>query len=156
LDLLKRKGLHSHTVQGTFHHNLSEALLHIAEARFRDLWLVVGKVEKLEDLRNHSPQDLFDLATSIVDNYASTAALRKMDAQKSRKDELLYQSAQMARDLLDYVDFDDAIKTGDIGRIQDLLPQLLFRFAGGKNKNYATELLELLQGLLKEWPDDLK
>jgi hypothetical protein len=49
-NLLKRKGLHAPSVQGTFHHHLKEALLHIAEARFRDIWLVVGKVNKLEDL----------------------------------------------------------------------------------------------------------
>jgi hypothetical protein len=155
-DLLNRKGLNTHSVQGTFHHHLNEALRHIAAARFRDLWLVVGKVDKLEELRNRSPQELLALATSIVDDYASTAGLRKMEAQQSRKDELLYQSAQMARDLLDYIDINDAIMTGDVGCIQDQLPRLLFRFGGGKNKNYTNELLELLQGLLKEWPDDLK
>ena len=62
----------------------------------------------------------------------------------------------MARDLLDYVNFDAAIKTGDVGFLQDILPRLLFRFIGGKNKNYAIEILELLQGLHREWPPDLK
>jgi hypothetical protein len=155
-NLLKRKGLHAPSVQGTFHHHLKEALLHIAEARFRDIWLVVGKVNKLEDLRDRTPHQLYVLATSIVDNHASTAALRNMESKKSRKDELLCQSTQMARDLLDYIHLDDAIKTGDVGSIQDMLPRLLFRFVGGKNKNYAIEMLELLQGLHKEWPDDLR
>jgi hypothetical protein len=154
--LLERKGLHAPSVQGTFHHHLKEALLHITEARFRDIWLVVGKVQKLEDLRDRTPQELYTLATSIVDNYASTAALRKIEDKKSRKDELLYQSTQMARDLLDYIHLDDAIGSGDVGSIQDMIPRLLFRFAGGKNKNYAIEMLELLQGLQREWPDDLK
>lgn len=154
--LLNRKGLHAPSVQGTFHHHIKEALLHITEARFRDIWLVVGKVQKLEDLRNHTPQELYALATSIVDNHASTAALRRMEDKQSRKDELLYQSTQMARDLLDYVHLDDAIGIGDVGSIRDMIPRLLFRFAGGKNKNYAIEMLELLQGLQKEWPDDLK
>jgi hypothetical protein len=36
------------------------------------------------------------------------------------------------------------------------LPRLLFRFIGGGNSNYAKEILELLQGLEKEWPEDLK
>lgn len=155
-NLLKRKGLHAPSVQGTFHHHLQEALLHVAEARFRDIWLVAGKVKKLEELRDRSPQELYALATSIVDDHASTAALRTMEAKRSRKDELLYQSTQMARDLLDYLHLDDAIKAGDVGSIQDMIPRLLFRFAGGKNKNYAIEMLELLQGLHKEWPDDLR
>jgi hypothetical protein len=59
----------------------------------------------------------------------------------------------MACDLLDYLDLDDAMKVGDIGRIQD---HLLFRFVGGGNKNYAMEILELLQGIHCEWPSDLR
>jgi hypothetical protein len=92
----------------------------------------------------------------IVDDHASTAALQKMAAKKLRKDELLYQSTQMACDLLDYVNFNAAIKMGDVGFLQDFLPHLLFQFIGGKNKNYVIEILELLQGLHWEWPDDLK
>jgi hypothetical protein len=125
-NLLKHKGLHALSVQGTFHHHLKEALLHIAEARFRDIWLVVGKVNKLEDLRNHTPHELYALATSIVDDHASTAAFRNMESKKSRKDELLCQSTQMACDLLDYIHLDDVIKSGDVGSIQDMLPRLLF------------------------------
>lgn len=155
-NLLKRKGLHAPSVQGTFHHHLKEALLHIAEARFRDIWLVVGKVQKLEDLRDRTPHELYTLATSIVENHASTAALRTMEAKKSRKDELLYQSTLMARDLLDYIHLDDAIRAGDVGSIRDIIPRLLYRFVGGKNKNYAIEMLEMLQGLQREWPDDLR
>ena len=40
-DLLNHKGLHSPTVQGIFHHNLNEGLLHISAARFRDLWCLI-------------------------------------------------------------------------------------------------------------------
>jgi hypothetical protein len=155
-DLLKRKGLQSPTVAGTFHHHLKEGLLHITEARFRDIWSVVGKVDNLADLRTRIPQQLHALAIEIVDSHASTAALQKLAVKKSRKDDLLYQSTQMARDLLDYVNFNSAIKTGDVGYLQDVLPRLLFRFIGGKNKNYAIEILELLQGLHREWPPDLK
>jgi hypothetical protein len=155
-DLLKRKGLQSPTVEGTFHHHLKEGLLHISEARFRDLWCVIGKVNKLADLRSRTPEQLYALAIKIVDDHASTATLQKMAANKLRKDELLYQSTQMACDLLDYMNFDAAIKTGNVGTLQDLLPHLLFRFIGSKNKNYAIEILDLLQGLHREWPPDLK
>jgi len=136
--------------------HLKEGLLHISEARFRDLWSIIGKVDKLADLCSHTPEQLHALAIEIVDDHASTAALQRMAANKSRKDELLYQSTQMARDLLDYVNFDMAIKIGDVGYLQDLLLRLLFRFIGGKNKNYAIEILKLLQGLHREWPSDLR
>jgi hypothetical protein len=155
-DLLKRKGLQSPTVQGTFHHHQKEALLHISEACFRDLWSVVGKVNKLADLCSHTPEQLHLLVTKIIDNHASTAALQKMAANKSRKDELLYQLTQLACNLLDYVNFDRAIKTGDVRYLMDLLLCLLFQFVGGRNKNHATEILELLQGLHREWPPDLR
>jgi len=155
-DLLNRKGLHSATVKGTFHHNLKEGLLHIAEARFQDLWCIVGKVDTLEELRSRSPEELCTLAATIVKEHASTFALQKIALKKSNKDDLCYQSTQMARDLLDYLEFDESMKIGDIRRIQDLLPQLLFRFVGGTNKNYALEILELLQGLHREWPPDLR
>jgi hypothetical protein len=155
-DLLNRKGLHAPSIQGTFHHHMKEALYHISEARFRDLWCVVGKVNKIEQLRSLTPQRLYDLATRIVSEYASSSALRRLDTKKSHKDELLYQSTQMARDLLDCLDLDEAIKLGDVGRMEDLLPRLLFRFVDGKNKNYALEILELLQGLHHEWTPELK
>jgi hypothetical protein len=71
------------------------------------------------------------------------------------RDELLHQSIQMAHDLLEYVSLDQALTSGDIGHLQDMLPHLLFHFAGGGSKNYTTEILELLQGLEHEWPDDL-
>jgi hypothetical protein len=60
------------------------------------------------------------------------------------------------KDLLDYLILDDAIKTGDVATMEDMLPRILFRFVGGQNSNYVVEVLELLQGLHREWPDDLK
>ncbi|PSS06545.1 hypothetical protein PHLCEN_2v3675 [Hermanssonia centrifuga] len=154
-DLLKRKGLGAPSTQGNFHHNINEALTHIAEARFRDLWCVAGGVQTLNELQNRSPEELEALANQILDNYASTRAL---DKQRSlpRQDDILIQAIQFNRDILPFLDLDDAIKTGDVGRIRDLLPRLLFRFIGGGNSNYVTECLELLQGLEREWPEDLK
>ncbi|KAI9451130.1 hypothetical protein F5148DRAFT_1277752 [Russula earlei] len=155
-DLLKCKGLHSPMVEGTFHHHLKEGLLHISEAHFHDFWSMVGKVDKLADLCCHTPEQLCALAIKIVGDHALTAALQKMAANKLRKDDLLYHSTQMARNLLDYMNLDAAIKGDENMRILTLLPHLLFQFIGGKNKNYAIEMLELLQGLHQEWPPDLK
>jgi hypothetical protein len=49
----------------------------------------------------------------------------------------------------------DAIKHGDVGHMEDLLPTLLFQFSGGGNPEYTIEILELLQGLRREWPEDV-
>lgn len=59
-------------------------------------------------------------------------------------------------ELLDYLELNDAMKCGDVGRMEDQLLRLLFRFLGGGNSNYSLEILELLQSLLREWPPDLK
>lgn len=50
-------------------------------------------------------------------------------------------------DVLPYLELWDAIKHGDVGHMEDLLPTLLFRFSGGGNPKYTIEILELLQGL---------
>ena len=155
-DLLKRKGLHSPSIQGNFHNQLREAILHVTEARFRDIWCVVGKVEALRELRERSPLELRSLALQIVTDYTSTEGMIKLSTQGERCDDLLYQSIQMARDLLDYVLLDRALSCRDIGLLEDLLPRVLFWYIGGGSSNYLTEILELLQGLHREWPADLK
>ncbi len=62
----------------------------------------------------------------------------------------------MACNLLDYVLLDQAISSGDIGLLEDLLPRLLFQYISGGSSNYSIEILELLQGLHCEWPTNLK
>lgn len=59
-------------------------------------------------------------------------------------------------DMLSYIELSTAIKCGDVGQMEDMLPTLLFRFAGGENSKYTIEVLELLQGLKQEWPQDVK
>lgn len=63
---------------------------------------------------------------------------------------------QFNHDLLEYLELDTAIKVGDVGRMEDMLPRLLLRFVGGNNNKYAIEILELLQGLNREWSEDVK
>lgn len=59
-------------------------------------------------------------------------------------------------DILSYIELTTAIKYGDVGRMEDMLPIALFHFAGGGNPKYTIEILELMQGLRKEWPDIVK
>lgn len=55
-----------------------------------------------------------------------------------------------------YIVLVKAVKYGDVGLMEACLPQLLLRFIGGKNSNYAIEVLELLQCLEREWPPEIK
>lgn len=156
-DLLNRKGLSAPSVQGNFHQKLQEALRHIAEAHFRDLWRVVGGVADLSALTQKSPAELQAVAENILDRYACTAAVRSQkEIPEKERDDVLLNGILFCRDILTYLDLDDAMRTGDVGRMKLLLPRLLFRYHGGNNSKYTLELLELLQGLYREWPENLQ
>lgn len=151
-DILNRKGLHSPSVKGTFHHDMREALRHVSEAHFLDIWRLVSGVDDLAQLHDKTPAELYAFAEQIVSDYASTAGLSKLRNQpRKEQDDILMQSVMFARDTLDYLNLDDAIHRGDVGLMVQSLPRLLFRFAGGRNKNYAVETLELLQCYHREW-----
>lgn len=156
-DLLKRKGLHAAAVQGNFHQRVREAYHHILEAHIRDIWEVIGDATDLAQLRQKSPKELDELAARIVDEFASTQAYQRLYRKASTKqDHVLENQILFMRDLLDYVNLDDAMRTGDVGRMFDLMPRLLFRFHGGNNWKYTLEVLESLQGLLREFPPDFR
>ncbi|KAK7021624.1 hypothetical protein R3P38DRAFT_3541292 [Favolaschia claudopus] len=118
---LGRKGLEKTKTQGPFFHDLDETLHIIAEAQFRELWLLVGGVSNLADLQK------------IVSEHASSTALA-MNRAKKQVDELKEQSIMFLRDVLPYI----LLRT-------DLIPEMLYRF-----------MLELLQGLNREWPPELR
>jgi hypothetical protein len=156
-DILQRKGLHSTSTQGTFHHTFEQALFVVGVARFRDVWRQVAGVKSLEELRNKTAAQLYDLATKIWESYASTVAMVRLgESSNEDPDELLPITIRFNRDILDYFELDEAMKVGDVGRMEDMLPRLLFRFIGGGNHKYAVEILELLQGLHREWTEEVK
>ncbi|KAJ7466528.1 hypothetical protein FB451DRAFT_1485526 [Mycena latifolia] len=156
-DILKRKGLITQSTKGPFWHNLDEALHHISEAHFRASWLDVAKVADLAELKLKSPSELRALAATLVRKHASREALNEIDAMEpENRDGVYRQWAAFSMDVLPYLHLREAIKSGDIGKIEDLLPTLLFRFAGGGNSKYTIEMLELFQGLHREWPDVLR
>ena len=80
---------------GEFHHGMQEALWHMAMAHFRDLWVVVGKVKKLEDLRRFTPEKLKTIATKIVIEHASSNALLKYRAAE-HQDRVFIDGVQFA------------------------------------------------------------
>ncbi|KAJ8489593.1 hypothetical protein ONZ45_g13520 [Pleurotus djamor] len=157
IDALKRKGLLAQSTKGTFWHDLDELLYHVNEAHARAIWLTVGNVDSLDQLKRLSPAELKTMAIKIVDEFASRRAREKQDAlPDNKKDEVLVQWIQWNSDILDYIQLRSAVRRGDVDCIEDLLPNLLFRFAGGGNTKYTGEVLELLQGLRKEWTPEMR
>jgi hypothetical protein len=155
-ELLRWKGLSTTSIKGTFHHQLHEALQHIACAHFRDAWLTIGNKRDLANFRDLSAETLLQMAEQIINELASTSALVELDNNSEEHDAILRQTVQFNRDILDYLELDEALRKGDVGRVEDLLPRLYFHFSGGRNGHYAIEVLELIQSLHREWPDDVK
>ncbi|KAH9953950.1 hypothetical protein BC827DRAFT_1158993 [Russula dissimulans] len=121
--LLKRKGLHSPSVQGMYHQNIKEALNHIAAAHFRDLWCTVAQVESLSKLKELHPETLQMLAIQIVREFASRKALDAAACRsQEEQDDVLSQAILWNKDILDYIALNSAVSCGDVGTIQDLLP----------------------------------
>ncbi|KAI0693371.1 hypothetical protein BC835DRAFT_1415991 [Cytidiella melzeri] len=150
-DELERKGLGSPSVQGNYHQTAREALKHVTMAHVQDLWQLVGDVQDLTELRTKTPEDLDAIAAKIVTDYASTNALTKLDTlPREEQDDLFKNAVMYCRDGLDYWNFDDAMLSGDVGRMELLLPRLLYRYHGGGNCKYTIEILELFQSILRE------
>ncbi|KAK7040683.1 hypothetical protein VNI00_009589 [Paramarasmius palmivorus] len=153
---LERKGLNKVETKGVFHHHLNEALHHVAEAEIRACWLAEGGVATLSELRTKTPQQLQDMAATIYRKHATSLAIDKMKGlPKEKQDEVKQQHTMFLRDILPYLLLRRAIKSGDVGMLEKLLPFFFLRFIGGGNGNYATECIELLQGLHREWPAEI-
>ncbi|KFH71184.1 hypothetical protein, variant [Podila verticillata NRRL 6337] len=58
------------------------------------------------------------------------------------------------RDVAVYIELDEAIKDGDLGRIRSVLPTITLMMHGGGNTNYSRELLRFLYGMRHAWTDE--
>jgi hypothetical protein len=153
---MERKGLRDPSTKGTFHRTLEEMVSHYAESHFRALWLRISGYNTIEELRSKSGNELLTLAGQILDEFASNEAIACLTAvEKDQRDHALIAQDQFLRDYLNYHELDDALRSGDTGRVRNMLPRLLYQYLGGKNPNYAIEVLEFLQGFEHEWPPDL-
>ncbi|KAH9916714.1 uncharacterized protein BXZ73DRAFT_53621 [Epithele typhae] len=156
-DILGRKGLIKQETKGVFWHHLDEALWHIGEANFLALWCTVGQVDSLDELKSKSPHQILDNLDTILSQHTSyTALILARNQPDNQRDLVKEQMMMFSIDILPYFDLREAIRCGDVGRMQDLLPTLLFRFSGGGNNKYAAEILELLQKIHCEWPEPWK
>ncbi|CAK5270382.1 unnamed protein product [Mycena citricolor] len=158
-EVLQRKGLQQSKTQGPFFHDLDETLDITAAAQIQELWLHVAGVSSLSVLRSFSGDRLAALAQKILDEHASSRALVNLRVRRrgndDLKDEFKEQSVMFLRDVLPYLLLRDSIARGDVGLMEDMIPQLIFRFAGGNNSKYTIEMLELLQGLRTDWPQEV-
>ncbi|KAG9084689.1 hypothetical protein FS749_005034 [Ceratobasidium sp. UAMH 11750] len=157
--------------RGPEFHTLDEALVLILAARYRLLWFWVAGVDSLEALvtwvKKATARQLCDAAAKIWSSRASDRALQTLDQQKAKsvtkvgkrkqtvaenEDPVLESSIRLQRDLMLYEELSRAIKFGDVGQINLLLPRLLMYFAGSGKWNYAREIAHFLQWQWYEAP----
>ncbi|KAF6759188.1 hypothetical protein DFP72DRAFT_1064151 [Ephemerocybe angulata] len=71
-----------------------------------------------------------------------------------KKDKVHQNLRLLIRDTLYLLELVSAVKDGDFGRVEDILPHLALIFRGAGSNNYCTEILHLVQCLKYLWPGD--
>ncbi|EGO22093.1 hypothetical protein SERLADRAFT_440116 [Serpula lacrymans var. lacrymans S7.9] len=80
------------------------------------------------------------MAESIIQQLSSTDVLNDIKLQPAEKqDQVFHQFVMWNCDMLRYLDLHDAIESGDVGVMEQSLPHLLFRFAGGVTQSIQLE-----------------
>lgn len=80
-------------------------------------------MKTLKDLSKLSPEQLETMALKIVHEFASVRALHSILSKPDNQcDDVLSQAILWNKNILDYLMLNNAISSGDIVAIQDLLP----------------------------------
>ena len=74
-----------------------------------------------------------------------------IDAPDPSQDQAHQNIWLLTRDLLVLAELIRAISDGDIGRVEDFLPQLAMMFRGAGSNNYCTEILHFILNLKYVW-----
>lgn len=158
-------------------HSLSVALTEILEGIILNAWEVECG-EDLEDFvkSNPSPEKLIEIAHRIIRNHATptptftpayvprksknsdTASTNppssEPSAESKKADHVRENVIRLTRDLLLVIELVAAIKDGDFGRVEDVLPDLAFVFRGSGSNNYSTEILHLIHNFKYVWSEE--
>ncbi|KAF8594259.1 hypothetical protein BDV93DRAFT_565624 [Ceratobasidium sp. AG-I] len=143
------------------YHTVKELLQHEFEARVQGLWLWATDTTSLEELRewlecpDRTPDDIYHAGERIQRERVSKSAVslyrcEMEDSLVDATDPVLFNTLIQNRDLLVFWDLVHDVKHGHVGHMEDLLPDLLVYFAGGKHAHYAKQMYELLQLLNHE------
>ncbi|KDN41357.1 hypothetical protein RSAG8_07472, partial [Rhizoctonia solani AG-8 WAC10335] len=157
--------------KGPDFHILDEALPIILDSRYRSLWLWAAGVDSTPELadwtKNATAKQLEAAMNKIWAERASSRALQLLNDQKTQKvtkdgrkkiikieneDNALESSIRLQRDLMMYEELRRAIRFGDVGQMENLIPKLLIYFAGSKRWNYTRMLTSVLQWHWHEAP----
>lgn len=90
-------------------------------------------------------------AKPIIDEY-----LRNVNDPTKNLNDLDINAALFIRDMIYYKELSGAIKSGDVGRLEEVLRMITVMLQAGKTKNYGNGLLHIINGLRNKWNNQLK
>ncbi|KAG0361113.1 hypothetical protein BGX24_005428 [Mortierella sp. AD032] len=150
ITLLDRKRL---VLDSPNYHAADEILRHVFDGMVLRLWQVGLGTERLElfaeelghtDLKNLIATRLESIDKHyLVNSHQLSNNLGSADVN----------AALFLRDMMVYMDLGDAIKAGDIGRLEEVLLLITVMFQAGGMKHYASELLRVAYGMRYAWSD---
>ncbi|KAG8712665.1 hypothetical protein FRC08_014243 [Ceratobasidium sp. 394] len=111
--------------------------------------------ELVEWVKSSSAVQLAEIAKHIHSEQVSSAALEQL-ASEPEPDNVLRNTIFQSRDLLKYSSVRRGIQSGNVGWVEDLLPDLIIYFRGRGNNNYAQELAEVMQWMRHEASPEMR
>jgi hypothetical protein len=139
----------------------AETLLSMAGAILLNHTVPLVKLEPTSSVQDgeSSDSESSDESEAEPENPASTftpAAPKSSSTQlpDPRKDIIHQNLRVLSRDLLYIAELVRAISDGDIGRVEDFLPQLAMMFRGAGGNNYCTEILHFILNLKHVWTEE--
>jgi len=135
-------------------HATDEFLRHTFDALVLTAWKMEVGMDDLDAFANRQGEKLGDTLHQRVDNIVNRLFVTKN--LPSLQNRLLQNAALLLHDMVLYLELGSAIKAGDVGHITEIIQWLTIWFQGGKNKNYAMELLRLHCGFEYSWTPNTK
>ena len=147
IDLLKRKrvGVKNHDF-----HSVDELIRHTLDGMILHIWQLeygVGNLDEMAEGRTKASlrSQVRITIDNILERYLDPTALGDMQRVANRN------ACLFIRDALLYIDLSDAIRSGDIGRIEESLKWVTICVQSSSTRNYANELLHLHCGIRHAW-----
>ncbi|KAF9941102.1 hypothetical protein BGZ65_005218 [Modicella reniformis] len=138
------------------YHAAEELLMHTFDAMVLRLWEQYLITENLNNFgKQHSDADLNDMVSSKAELIRHAYLVESGELRKKHHT-VKANAALFIRDMVLFIELSNAIKIGDVGRIEESLKWITIMFQAGSTKNYANELLHLHTGLRHGWSDEAR
>ncbi|KAG0011207.1 hypothetical protein BGZ81_002342 [Podila clonocystis] len=137
-------------------HAADELMRNVFDGMVLRLWqeeLGIDPSETLEALgANHDTTRMFDQVSTAAEAIR-TRYLVLPEANRKAYGNANTNAALFIQDMLVYIELGDAIKQGDVGRIEAVLGPITIMFQAGGTKNYAIQLLRLAFDIRHTWTE---